>query len=197
MELLVFAILLLFSVALVLLINYYRRLFSDGRREYMREELLRLEQYLWNEWQNLVKEETSVSYLGIGLGAVLAFLLSYTGGLYGAHYESYFFHSAILPALWFLGVPFLREQYFDDMSLSPMIKKLIYEDTPAFFGFTTVIMAKMLMVYGMYHALSFLWIFLNYLICLVLLIYRMSKTEKQEGALSVRHPEKSEPEGGY
>ncbi|MCS6983632.1 MAG: hypothetical protein NZM25_00705 [Leptospiraceae bacterium] len=197
MELLVLAIFVLFSVALVLLIHYYRRLFSDGRREYPREELLHIEKYLWKEWQNLVKEDTSASYLGIGIGAVLAFLFSYMGGLYGAHYESYFFHSAILPGLWFLGLPFLREQYFDDIQLSPFVKKLIYEDTPAFFGFTVMFMGKMLMVYGLYHALSFLWILFNYVVCLVLLLYRLSQGEKIEGKLSLRKPDKAEEEGNW
>lgn len=193
MEIIVLTILLAFCAALTLLINYYRRLLFDGRREYPREEIVEVPHFLWIEWQNLVKHETTVSYIGIGIGALLAFFVSYMGGLYGAHYESYFFHSAILPGLWFLGLPFLKEQYLDDLKLNSFWQSLLANDTPFFFGFTVMIIAKSLMVYGMYHALSFLWVLANVAIAMSLLIYKLIQFEKAENALSVRRPDHSKP----
>lgn len=193
MEIIVLTILLAFCASLTLLINYYRKLLSDGRREYPRDEIVQIPHFLWMEWSHLVKYDTTTSYIGVGLGALLAFLLSYMGGLYGAHYESYFFHSAILPGLWFLGLPFLKEQYLDELKLTTFWQNLIANDTPFFFGFTVMMMAKSLMVYGMYHALSFLWILTNVGISMTLLIYKLTQFEKAENTLSVRHPDRSEP----
>jgi hypothetical protein len=106
-------------------------------------------------------------------------MLSYTGGVYGEHYESAFFHSAVLPGLWFIGQPYLKDKA-DEMQWPSFVRKFIENDTTFFFGLSVTIAAQSLVAYGFYHALSFLWVFFNALIAIGLVLYYFYKRDNQE-----------------
>jgi len=165
--------------ALVLLLNYYRRLLNDGRREYPRDELIYAHNFIVNEWQRIVSGDPATSYAGVAAGILLGYMLSYTGGVYGEHYESAFFHSAVLPGLWFIGQPYLKDKA-DEMQWPSFVRKFIENDTTFFFGLSVTIAAQSLVAYGFYHALSFLWVFFNSLIAVGLVLYYFYKRDHQE-----------------
>ncbi|MCB1199154.1 MAG: hypothetical protein KDK41_00810 [Leptospiraceae bacterium] len=183
MDFIVFILILLVLTTLTLAGNYYRRLFSDGRNEYRRQELLKAESFLWEEIRRLVNPDSVVSYAGLGAGVLLGLMFSYMGGIYGAHYESYFFHSALLPALWFFGAPYLKDQFGDD--LPEFSKRFLQHDLPFFLSFSMTFAAQSFMVYGIYHAISFLWVFLNFAIILGLVLYKMYQVDRGGNGLPV------------
>lgn len=167
------------TVAFILLLNYYRRLLNDGRREYPREELIYAHNFIVNEWQRLISADPTTGYAGAIAGALLGYMLSYSGGMYGEHYESNVFHSAILPALWFLGQPYLKDKA-DEMQWPSFIRKFIDNDLSFFFAFSSIIASQSLVAYGLYHALSFLWVFLNFVLIIGLVLYSFHKNENKE-----------------
>jgi len=169
------------TAALILLFNYYRRLLTDGRREYPRDELIYAHNFIVNEWQRLASADATTAYLGAAVGALLAYMLSYTGGVYGEHYESAFFHSAILPGLWFIGQPYLKEKA-EEMQWPSVVRKFIENDMMFFFAFASVVAAQALVAYGFYHALSFLWVFLNFIVIIGLMLYYFYKRDRSESA---------------
>jgi len=167
-----------FTAALILLLNYYRRLLGDGRREYPREELIYAHNFIVNEWQRIVNTDPATGYAGVIAGTLLGYMLSYTGGVYGEHYESAFFHSAILPGLWFIGQPYLRDKA-EEMHWPAVVRKFIDNDVTFFFGLSAIIASQTLVAYGFYHALSFLWVFFNYLVLLALVLYYFHKRDSE------------------
>jgi hypothetical protein len=179
MEFVASILMLTFTAALMLLCNYYRRLLGDGRREYPREELIYAHNFIINEWQRLVSVEPATGYAGAIVGALLGYMLSYTGGVYGEHYESAFFHSAILPGLWFIGQPYLRDKA-EELNWPPWLRKFIENDTTFFFALSAIIASQSLVAYGFYHALSFLWVFFNYLVIVALVLYSLHKRDNGE-----------------
>ncbi|HRP69999.1 MAG TPA: hypothetical protein PLY93_10750 [Turneriella sp.] len=188
MELIASILVLAVTAALILLLNYYRRLLNDGRREYPREELIYAHNFILNEWQRLIHGDVALSYAGVAIGALLGYMLSYTGGVYGEHYESAFFHSAIIPALWFIGQPYLKEKA-DELGWPIAIRKFIQNDAAFFFALSSTIASQSLVSYGFYHALSFLWIAFNFVVIVALLLYYFYKCERVEkGGLPDRPP---------
>jgi hypothetical protein len=167
------------TAGVILLLNYYRRLLNDGRREYPREELINAHNFIVIEWQRLTSGDPVTGYVGAAAGALLGYMLSYTGGAYGEHYESFFFHSAILPGLWFLGHPFLRDKA-EEMQWPSSVRKFIDNDTTFFFAFSAMTASQALIAYGFYHALSFIWIGLNFLVIIGLVLYYFYKQDTTE-----------------
>lgn len=181
MEFVASIIALLVTAGLVLLLNYYRRLLNDGRREYPRDELIYAHNFIVNEWQRIISADPTTGYAGAVAGALLGYMLSYTGGVYGEHYESAFFHSAILPGLWFIGQPFLKDKA-DEMQWPALIRKFIENDLTFFFALSSMIAAQALIAYGFYHALSFLWVFINFIVTVGLVLYYFYKRDSKESA---------------
>ena len=179
MEFVASILVLAITAALALLLNYYRRLLNDGRREYPREELIHAHNFIINEWQRIVSADPATGYAGVIAGVLLGYMLSYTGGVYGEHYESAFFHSAILPALWFIGQPYLKDKA-EEMQWPSLIRKFIDNDLTFFFGLSCTIASQSLIAYGFYHALSFLWVFLNFIVVIALVLYYFHKRDNQE-----------------
>lgn len=177
MDLLIFLLILLVCSAIVLIIDYYRRLFSDGREQYERGEILDIREIVWEGFKNITSADNSSGYAGLSIGIIGGLLTSYMGGMYGAHYESYLFHSALLPALWLFGLPFLKEQLTDPSNGANFFERLVIHDRPFFFGFSMAVMAQNFAVYGLHHAISFLWIIINNLLIAGMVIYRFMKTE--------------------
>lgn len=186
MEFVASIIALALTAALILLLNYYRRLLNDGRREYPREELIHAHNFIVNEWQRLISGDPATGYAGAVAGALIGYVLSYTGGVFGEHYESWFFHSAILPGLWFIGQPYLKEKA-DEMQWPSFIRKFIENDLTFFFALSSIVAAQSLIAYGFYHSLSFLWVFLNFLGTAGLVLYYFYKRDgRDKGGLPDR-----------
>lgn len=163
--------------ALVLLLNYYRRLLNDGRREYPRDELIYAHNFILNEWRRLTAGDAAFHYMALAVGILLGYMLSYTGGVYGEHYESFLFHSAVIPGLWFIGQPYLKDKA-EEQEWPTVLRKAIENDKAFFFGLSCTIAGQALVAYGFYHALSFLWVFLNAVVIVGLCLYYFMKHEK-------------------
>lgn len=180
-------------LALVLTVNYYRRLFGDGREEYKRKELLRAEIFLIDEFQRLVNPDTVMSYIGIGAGIILGLIFSYMGGIFGAHYESYVFHSAFIPAIYFFGSIYIKDQFFEE--LPDLAKRFLNNDAAFFVVFALSIAAQSLVTYGLYHAISLFWVMFNVLIIMGLAAYRLYKQEQSNNNLPI--PKEVEEDDDY
>lgn len=179
MEFVASLLVIAFVGALVLLLNYYRRLLNDGRREYPRDELIYAHNFIVNEWQRIVSVDPATSYAGVAAGILLGYMLSYTGAVFGEHYDSNFFHSAVLPGLWFIGQPYLKDKA-DEMQWPTFVRKFIENDTTFFFGLSVTFAAQSLISYGFYHAPNFLWVFFNTLALMGLVLYYFYKRDNQE-----------------
>jgi len=179
MEFVASIIALAFTAALILLLNYYRRLLNDGRREYPREELIHAHNFIITEWQRLISGDITTGYAGAAAGGFLGWLLSYAGGMFGEHYESHLFHSAILPGLWFIGQPYLKEKA-DEMQWPPFVRKFIENDVTFFFSLSAIMASQSLISYGFYHAPSFIWVGLNFIVGIALVLYYLHKKDNRE-----------------
>lgn len=182
MDLIAFVLLLVITAAVLMIVNYYRSLFSDGREEYHREELVQVKSFFSGQWQILTGDDIATAYLGLGAGLLLGLLFSYFGGIYGYHYESYFFHSALMPALWFLALPYLKEQFVIEGDERSFIARLITNDMPFFFAFASATIAQNTAAYFIYQKISFFWIIANNVIIAFMVWYRLYKKEKNESS---------------
>ncbi len=183
MDLLVFLIVFLFFTALTLALNHYRALFSQNREEYKKTELIDIKTILETQWKAMFqKGDATQAYLDFGIAAFAGFLFSFMGGLYNLHYESYFFHSAALPAAIFFLIPYLKDHVFvNGDGANAFIQKMLNDEPILVFGFGISTAAQTLSVYGLYHAISFLWVLANCVVILGLVLYRFANPH--EGAL--------------
>lgn len=178
MELIVITIFFIINTFLVLIINYYRRLFTADKATFTRDEITDLKEIIASSWNTLIAKESLSSYGGLSIGIVTGLLFSYMGGAYGRHYESYFFHSAAIPLLWFIGLPYIKENVLMNME-DNFFTRLVKKDSTFFFGLTIATVSSAYAAYGMYHAISFLWVITNAIGVLFLLLYRMYKDEQE------------------
>ena len=178
MEFFIWLILVLLCSVLVLSVKYYFSLFADGRSQYERNELLSAHEFLIKEWKMLIGE-IDVGYLMLFLGVFFGLILSYLGGIFGNHTNSYFFHSAVLPVLLFLGFPFLKETLATHRANQSFLGRLIDADIPCFFGLSMAVMAQNFAVYFVYQEISFIWILLHNLAILALVLYRFYKMKTE------------------
>lgn len=178
MELIVIAIFFIINTFLILIINYYRRLFTQNKSTFTRDEITDLKEILLSSWNTLIAKESVSSYGGLSIGIFTGLLFSYMGGAYGRHYESYFFHSAAIPALWFIGLPYIKENVLLNME-DNFFTRLVKKDITFFFGLSVVTASTIFATYGLYHAISFLWVIINAAGILFLLLYRMYKDENE------------------
>ncbi|MDH5719541.1 MAG: hypothetical protein OEZ13_02865 [Spirochaetia bacterium] len=185
MEFIVFLILFAVVSMLIIVINYYRRLFADKREEYRREELLNLKKYIEKEFIRLTEKDTIGSYTAFGIAVFVALIFSYMGGLYGRHYESYSFNSVLMPALLFILIPLAKENLKNEIEGNDFISKLFNHDILMFFGFSAAVISQIMTVYIIYHAISILWVIINVFIILGLLLYYLYKSEDKNGIISL------------
>ena len=178
MDLIVFFIMTFVSGVIVLMGNHYRKLFSDYRESYKRTEILSFWQNISMEWNSTIVQNGNLSYAAVFTGLIVGFLFSNMGGMYGKHYESYFFNSSLWPIILFLVIPYFKDQLFDDISQGTFAGRLLQNDFTFFFSFTVTVMGQMIASYGLYHAISFLWILFNYVICGGLIFFKLYRSEK-------------------
>jgi len=173
---------------LILLVHYYYRILFPGKGEYKRDEIVDIKSNLKQELNAIYPEkDRGQEYLALTIGSIIGFILSYTGGIYGENYESYVFHSAILPVLAYFGLGFIKKEGMEDELPSP-VKNLLKQDFSLFMGFTLSILAKTVMIYGIYHVVSFLWIFPNIVLMIMALVNRIiEKHKKSDYNLFFKH----------
>jgi len=178
MDLLVFFVMYIISIALVLFIDYYKRLFTGDKEEFKKKEIIEFRHILEIEWKRFFAEDTRpMSYYTFALASLVGFLVTYMGGLYNAHYESYFFHSAVIPLVMFYILPNMKDSLVDDDQAVLFWQKLLQNDSLLFAGLSYSIAAQTLSVYGLYHAISFLWVFANVAIIFALILIRTWQNE--------------------
>ncbi|MDH4200988.1 MAG: hypothetical protein OEV66_11520 [Spirochaetia bacterium] len=178
--LLIFLVLYFLCASIILLIHYYYRILFPGKGQYNREELIKVRSILSEELDNLFAgKEKSHEYLALIAGSITGFILTYTGGLWGENYESYLFHSIVLPALLYAGMGYIKKTGIEE-NLPAILKLLFQHDFSIFAGFALSTLAKSIMVYGVYHVISFLWIFPNIVALGGLIITRIVEKYKKE-----------------
>lgn len=165
---------------LTLFLHYYYRLLFPGKGKYGREELIGIKSILKQELDSVFSpEEKQPQYLAFVGGSVIGYFLSFLGGIYGEHYESYFFHSAALPVLLYVAYGYIKKLDVTN-DLPGFIKVIFRYDFSIFIGFTLSTLAKAMMVYGMYHVISFIWLVINILGLFFILVTRIEENEKKE-----------------
>lgn len=178
--LIVFLLLYFLSASLVLLIHYYYRILFPGKGSYEREELVNIRGILSQELESLFStKDKSIEYLALVGGSILGFIFTYIGGIYGENYESYLFHSAVLPGLLYIGLGYLKKGGAD-IEIPPVVKDLLKYDFSIFMGFTLSTLAKTILVYGIYHIVSFVWIFPNIIAMIVALVIRIVEKHRKD-----------------
>ena len=176
----VFLLLYFTSGALVLLIHYYYRILFPGKGQYERDELVHIRGILKQELDNLYPPTgKSQEYLALIGGSIIGYIFTYIGGIYGEHYESYFFHSAILPAILYYAMGYIKNEELQ-FQMPPIALGILKYDFSLFIGFTLSTLAKSIMVYGVYHVISFIWIFPNLIALMTFLVLRIVEKLKKE-----------------
>jgi len=180
MQFITYILLIIFVGGLTLLANYYRDLFADGRKEYDREEILSLSSHLIKQWTTIFSNNPISLYVGFTASLFLGYAVSFLGGIYGNSYESYFFHSAIIPGASYFALQFFRNEMVDSNSLPSMIKDNLNNITPIVLGIGLSAISQNSVVYLFYHEVNFLWILLNNVVIFGLILYNFYKSTNDE-----------------
>lgn len=176
MDLLVFFISFLFLLVITLGLNHYRMIFSQQREQYQRNELIDVKMILEEQWSAVFQSgDSSQTYLNFGISIFIGFLLTFMGGLYNASHQSYLFHSALLPAALFFLIPYLKDHVFTENEPASFVMKMLNDETVLLMGFGLATAAQALTVYGLYHAISFLWVFINVIVIIGGILYKLAK----------------------
>ena len=110
---LLFTILALVFFTLMMVINFYRRLFMDGRETYSRSELLSITDNIIDEVKLWYNKDKRSALVGAGIGLVAGIIYSVLGGLYGYFYESYLFLSCSGPLIFYFFMPQIKEALYN------------------------------------------------------------------------------------
>jgi hypothetical protein len=190
LELFVWAILFMITSGIVLVLNYWFKLFQ-AKDEYRREEILDFVTILRTELEILTaRGEPLLNYAGLGLGVATAWLLTWFGGLMSPdasaltpdHAENqmpnYFFQSVLFLMMLHFVWPSLKEVAVDRMGVGGLASRALEAELPYFFGLASALGAINVTVWGVFHEMSFLFCAINMLLCLVYAGYRLSQAEE-------------------
>ena len=177
MELIVFIITLIVAFSSILILNYFRKLFGDGRDEYARSELLDIRSSLLAEWQSLSRKNEVSTYIGLFLGIMLGFVCSYLGGQQGL--GSYIFHSALVPVLFYFIMSLLRERFESSIDNGSLLIKLIGNDIPFIVGICAAVIAQNVTHFLTQQNINFLWVIINILLIIGMAIYRFYRADAE------------------
>lgn len=177
MEFIVFIIALILAFSSILILNYFRKLFGDGRDEYARSELLDIGSSLLAEWQSLSRKNEVSTYIGLFLGIMLGFICSYLGGKQGP--GSYIFHSALVPVLFYFIMSLLREKFESSIDNGSLLIKLIGNDIPFMVGICAAVIAQNITHFLTQQNINFLWVMINVLLIVGLAIYRLYRADAE------------------
>lgn len=178
--------------AMVLTARYWMTLFQS-KDQYSKNELLDLGNILMTQInRKLIKEEPVLNLLAYTLGAILAWILTLFGGLVSPNDTSapdfaanalpnYFFQSFFILPLIHLTWPYLKDLAPQRIEGDPvtLIHKILVTEPALFFGLATGLLAINLMVWGVYHEISFLYVALNGIVIFSYIIYLLK--EKRGG----------------
>lgn len=177
MEFIVFIIALILAFSSILILNYFRKLFGDGRDEYARSELLDIRSSLLAEWQSLSRKNEVNTYIGLFLGVMLGLICSYLGGNQGL--GSYIFHSALVPVLFYFIMSLLRERFESSIDNGSLLIKLIGNDIPFIVGICAAVIAQNVTHFLTQQNINFLWVIINLLLIVGLAIYRLYRADAE------------------
>ena len=149
-----------FSVCLLLIINYYKSLFSIDKDQYQKQELTDYKSIFLHEYNQITNNNSSQVLLVLGVGSLLALIMSYLSHWILPHYEDYLFHSVIIPLFFYILFPILQQK--KDVFKFPFLKTILENEATFFFGICSLTMGKILTVFFIYYKIHFVWIFLNY-----------------------------------
>ncbi len=178
MSFILFIIFLALSASLILIANYYRKLFSLSKESFKRDEILYFKNIITAEFNALLGSHLPSAYVVIAAGCALGFISNHMGGLYGAYYESYFFNSIAVPSIIVVALPYLRDNFYPSIQGIAFMKKIFAQDTLFLYAVSATIMTQIIVTFGIYHSINFLWVILNYTGILLLVLYYIYSKEK-------------------
>ncbi len=185
LEIIVWIILFSFFSGIVLVLHYWATLLRE-KDQYTREELVDFLQIILKQIQVLTSHGSpGLNYMALGAGIGAAWLLTLFGGLVspnsspspdhaGAEMPNYFFQSALFVLIAHVVWPSLKDFAVDRGGRESLFFRIVDSDIPFFFGLATALGAINVAVWGVYHEMSFLFCFLNMLICLGYAGYRLT-----------------------
>ncbi len=191
-EIIVWIILYFFLSGAVLVVHYWYNLFQS-REQYTRDEILDFMRIIQDQIQKLTASgDRGLNFISIFVGVVTAWILTLFGGLVSpnsslapdhaeAEMPNYFFQSALFLLILHLVWPSLKEMALERGGESSPIYKILQTEIPFFYGFCSALGAVNLAVWGVYHEMLFLFCFINMLICLFYVGYRLQSVEELQG----------------
>ena len=178
MNLIFFIIIIPIVLIKFFLMNYYRKLFSDSKDVFNRNELLDIKAILTKEFNLFTVEKSTTIYVSFLTGIFLSYFILHLGGIYNTYYENYFLNSAFLPITVYLGLPYLKEHYSYKIEKISFLKDIFDKDTYFIFGISVGTLSLLLISYFEYRSLNFIWFMLNYIVIFLLLLFRVFSDEK-------------------
>ncbi|EKO52690.1 MULTISPECIES: hypothetical protein [Leptospira] len=179
------------SVLLVLASYYFKLLFLSGRESFERLELVDWIRIVPDELIKLLESSGSLQYAAIAffVSAFISYLWTLLGGMIGApHYAdsfgNYFFLSFLLPVTLLTTYGILVELVLKDLpSTNPnhFLVRFLEQEVAILSGCSISVIASNLAVYGLFHEISFLFVFPNISIIAVLLVLRWNGKVKIGG----------------
>ena len=186
---LLFTLLALVFFTLMMGINFYRRLFMDGRETYSRLELLSLSDNVIDEIKLWYNKDKKSALLGAGIGFVIGIIYSVLGGLYGYFYESYLFLSCSGPAILYFFMPQIKDSLYN---INAGLGKMTSYEVPFLVLFNITVLSQMISAYTAFHALNFAFILFNAFIILGLSLHYLYRYEEDQ--LQLNEPDFEEEE---
>ncbi|EKR72716.1 hypothetical protein [Leptospira noguchii] len=179
------------SVLLILASYYFKLLFLSGRESFDKLELVDWIRIIPEEFIKLLESGGSLQYAAIAffVSAFVSYLWTLLGGMIGApHYAdsfgNYFFLSFLLPATLLTTYGILVELILKDLpSTNPnhFLVRFLEQEVAILSGCSISVIASNLAVYGLFHEISFLFVFPNISIISVLLVLRWNGKVKIGG----------------
>ena len=189
MSLILFIIFFSISACLILIVNYYRKLFSVSQNSFKKDEIINIQNIIRSEFSALLGAHQASGYIVIAIGCTLGFIINHMGGLYGAYYESYFFNSIAVPGITAMAIPYLRDNFYQEIQEVSFIQKIFSQDVLFLYSISVTIMTQIMVTFGVYHSINFLWVILNYVGILLLVIYYIYSKDRE---VTLERPEQNE-----
>lgn len=182
MQMFVWLVFFLFFCGVLLVVEYWVRLFRE-RDEYRREELIDFPTIIRERMLYIVNGQPA-GYMALGLGALTGWCLTLFGGLVSPgsprmpdyatpEVTNYFFQSflfiGILHVTWPSMVEIAREKSIE------LLDQILAAEVPFFLGLCSTLAAMSISIWGVYHEMSFLYCFTNMLVCLAYGGYRLNQ----------------------
>lgn len=186
LELLIWIILYSILTGIVVMVRYWYALFQDKDR-YRRSELIDFPTILTDEFLAFLKKpDIMYSAMALGAGIAVAWLLALFGGLVSPgtaripdfasnEMPNYFFQSALSILIFHLAWPSFKEL----AEPGTPVHKFVKSEVAFFMGLAPGLAAMNLMVWGVHHDISFMYMVINLWICLLYAGFRLQQHRMQ------------------